>query len=278
MKKIFMLLLIFLFFSCSSDKINMEGKFIKVLSKNKEYNVYTFDFNDTFEISNNGDNYLVSDKNGNKTVATMENGILNFNNCKILLDKKENVLVKTCTQGNKSYSNDYWPKVKVDKYLANIKEIKFDEYLNRYLMIYDDEGGFAIRVAKINALNDIDKKLIEERKKEYEALNNNPYFPFMAFGDFNNDNKYPDIAAITKLDFDYVSIYNYDEAYTSLTFLFAGSEKLKDYKFKEFYPLIENSGDIQNSNSVLIVNLKDRSGWSIWWERRRAHKEYVNLH
>jgi len=275
--------------SCSRDKIDLEGKFIKVLSKNKKYNIYTFDFNETINIDKNGDNYLITDKNGNKSIGTFENNIISYNNCKILIDIKHNLLIKTCNIKNKSFSNDYWPQKRVAAYLSNLKDIKYKEFINDYLSRYNGEGGFKIKVPEITDLNEKDKAHLDK-----SAIKTNPNYPFIALGDFNNDNKYPDIATITYPN-TLNSLYEKEPYYmekdknlvnTSLGFFYAGSSKLIFFNFKEFYPFIDSDGGIYiNKNNEItaaknlrILNLKDWSGWDIKWNGRRHYAEYVNLH
>ncbi len=273
MKNILQFLACLVLFTSCNDKLDLEGEFVKVIKSDLENNVYTFDFNNKIKISDNGQNYLVTDANGNKSIATFEKGLISYNNCNIVIDKTENVLTNTCTNNNKSYSDDYWPLEKVNKYLSNIGDIKYDNYINPYLQAISD--GYDAVPTKAD-LNDKDKEHLD---KNIET--SNPFYPFMVFGDFNNDNKYPDIAVFGT---NQEGMDIYDKYYTSLHFLHAGSERLKNYNFEKLYPFMEALNgsqmgfDDKQQDIVRIYNIKDWSGWDITWKNGRYINEYVNLH
>jgi hypothetical protein len=262
---------VFLLFGCSKQ-VKLEGEFVEVIKSDKENNVYSFDFNNTLIISDNGDNYLVADETGNKSIASVENGIISYNDCQIIVDTKGNVLTQSCQVRGKSQSNDYWPKEKVEIYLSNIHDIKYDKYINQYLGAVSD--GYDA-VPELSALNEKDTKHLDKT-----IMDKNPFYPFMCFGDFNNDNKYPDIAVIGSNQ----EGYNIYEDYNSFYFLHAGTEELKYYDFDKIYPFMESlngetMGNTDKDKDVIrFYNLEDWSGWDIYWENKRYKSRYVNLH
>lgn len=263
----------FLLFSCGSN-LELEGEFVKVLKSDKENNIYTFDFNETLKLSDNVDNYLVTDKNANKSIATIEKGIISYNNCQIIIDKKENVLTNICTIDNQSYSNDYWSKEKVERYLTNLEDVNFREYIDKnYLSKLDEFYG----IPRFDDLTDEDKTHIDKA-----TLETNPSYPFISFGDFNKDGRYPDVAVIGAYKFSYLYDVDYSsqKPLSSLFILHADTDEIIEYNFPNIYPFIEDqkSVKIKDKNNIMILNLKEWNGWDVTWNGQKYKNTYVNLH
>lgn len=177
------------------NKADYEGVYIKIESKNTRYGIYTFDLNTTFIIEKNGRQYLVINDEGDESRVPINKGKLQItDNCNLSFDQNNQVLTKKCITGSSPISEEFWPKIKVDEYLEKPKhEIAYDQYVNSVIYdLYQDRYQ----------VPDLDDLRLDDFAKENfvkdSILRLNGFYPIATFGDFNGDNKLPDIAIIIK--------------------------------------------------------------------------------
>jgi len=248
-----------------------------VENENKEFGVFTFDFNQKITINKNGDNYLISDKDGNKSIGTYEKGMISLNkNCNILIDLTEDVLVETCQSGSNLNSVDYWPKEKASEYVKSINGVNYKEYIDELLS--SSYRGYNY-IPSFDELPDSEKSFIDDAK-----LKNNPFYPFMCFGDFNGDNKLPDIAAIIGN-----AQAGFDIDYFEVVILHAGSSRIKKINYSdEFCPWIEKDNQYKHWNrsstegemgDVIRTNCNEKRRASYYyWRNDKYNIGGINLH
>jgi len=264
--------------SCNSkDKVKIEGEFVKVQSK--KFDVYTFNFNDMLTINDNGDNFLITDGNGNKSIGTIENGIISLNNnCKILIDNTENVLIKTCQNNNSSISSDYWPKEKIAEYFSDLNNINFHNYINGNLSKNLQNDAY------LAFFGEGDIPLPESQKKyiNKELQKNNPFYPYMCFGDFNGDKIYPDIATIIGN-----AEAGFDKDYFGLIVLHAGA-KHEVHIRSEFYPWLSSGHNFKEwimspneekqKNTFYSKDNDNNNMTGFEWNGYKYKPNYINMH
>lgn len=168
-----------------------EGKYVKLLESKPEYNIFTFDFDESLDIQKSGKNYVLKLAD-QKMPAKLEENILRINEeCTVFKDKNENVLVRSCMNGSNTHSSDFWTLEKVNSYFerspnpinyrAYIDDILYTVYKQDLCVVTDNMSSYGDYAME---------NFIKVKRKE------NPDYPYIAIGDFNGDNKKPDIAVL----------------------------------------------------------------------------------
>ena len=168
-----------------------EGKYIKLLESKPEYNFFAFDFDESLDIQKSGSNYVLKLAD-QKMPAKLEDNILRINEeCTVFKDEKENVLVRSCMKGANTQSSDFWTIDKVNNYLEKssnttnyrgyIDTLLYSIYKQDLCVVTDDMSSYGDYA--------MENFIKTERKTT-------PNYPYIAIGDFNGDNKKPDIAVL----------------------------------------------------------------------------------
>ena len=174
--------------SCNSNKVKFNNKFVKVFRGDRQLNAYFFDFNRTIIFTEKDDKVVLNDESGYKIFGKLKDGAIQFDNgCKIKFHEDESI-EKICKTEQYARTVKYWPIRKVKEYLSSKQYAEYKEYINSSVSSLTD-GYYTIPDSEW--LNEADRARINQEKKAQ-----NPYYPFMSFGDFNGDGILPDIAVI----------------------------------------------------------------------------------
>lgn len=175
--------------SCNTTP-SFEGKYVKLLESKPEYNFSSFDFDESLEIQKNGDTYIVK-LGDQKMPANLESSILRINDeCTVFKDENDEALVRSCVKGANTQSSDFWTLDKVNSYLEkSLHNTNYRGYIDTLLYsLYKQD--LCIVTDKMCNWGDYGFEIINPERKI------NPNFPYITIGDFNGDNKKPDIAVL----------------------------------------------------------------------------------